>query len=339
MPQLRNQRIILARYPQGLPKEGDFALDEAPVRDLEPGEFLIRNLYLSLDAGFRQWMREGAGDNYLQAMPLGQPVMSITLGQVIDSRHPDFAEGAYVLGRHAWESHSITDASDFTAPIQPDADLPLHYYLGILGPTGLTAYFGLMDIGQPEAGETCVISAAGGAVGSVAGQIAKALGCRTVGLTSSDDKAKWLEEEIGYDLGVNYNAPGGVDRALFDACPDGIDIYFDNVGGEILDAVMGNMREGCRIILCGMISRYHDERPPPGPRNIWEAITKRATLKGFMFSDHVDRYPQALGQLRDWLRSGQIRSFDQIVEGIASTPAAFCGMFRGVNRGKIIVRL
>ncbi len=336
---MRNRRVLLVRYPEGLPREEDFALDEAEVPPLREGEFLIRNLYLSLDAGFRQWMREGAGDNYLSAMPLGQPVMGITLGRVEESRNPRFRAGDHVLGRNRWEQFSVSDAGDFTAPFVPDPDLPLHYYAGILGPTGLTAYFGLMDIGNPQPGETVVVSAAGGAVGTVAGQIAKALGCRTVGIVGSDDKARWLEDEVGYDIGLNYRAPASILRALKDACPEGIDVYFDNVGGEILEAAMGNLKVGARIVLCGMIASYHDETPPPGPRNMWEAITKRATLKGFMVTDQLPRYGEALTRLREWIAAGQIRSFDQIHDGIENTPAAFCGMFRGTNFGKALVRL
>ena len=334
-----NRRVLLSRYPHGLPVEADFSFDEVPVPEPKDGEFLIRNLYFSLDAGFRQWMREGAGDNYLSAMQIGDPVMSLTLGRVERSRHPKFDEGMLVLGRHAWETYTLTDASDFTAPLEVDPDVPLHLYLGTLGPTGLTAYFGLMDIGQPKAGETVVVSAAGGAVGSVAGQIAKALGCRTVGLTSSDDKAAWLERDIGYDVGVNYNAAGGLDEALKKACPEGVDIYFDNVGGAILDTTLTHLRQGARVVLCGMVADYHDAEKPHGVTHLWEAITKRATLKGFMYTDEVPRYPEAIAQLRQWLDAGAIRSFDEIREGIEATPAAFCDLFKGVNRGKIMIKL
>ncbi len=334
-----NRRVLLARYPSGLPVEADFVLDEVPIPEPRAGEFLIRNLYFSLDAGFRQWMREGAGDNYLSAMQIGEPVMSLTLGRVERSRHPDFAEGALVLGRHAWETFTLTDASDFTAPLEVDPDLPLHLYLGTLGPTGLTAYFGLMDIGQPKAGETVVVSAAGGAVGSVAGQIAKALGCLTVGLTSSDDKAAWLQREIGYDIGINYNAAGGLDEALARACPEGVDVYFDNVGGAILDTTLTHLRQGARVVLCGMVADYHDAEKPYGVTHLWHAITKRATLKGFMYTDEVPRYPEAMARLRSWLDAGAIRTFDEIHKGIETTPAAFCGLFTGANRGKAIIEL
>lgn len=334
-----NQRVLLHRYPSGLPVEADFSLDEQPVAEPGKGEFLIRNLYFSLDAGFRQWMRAGAGDDYLSAMPLGEPVMSLTLGRVERSRHPDFSEGMLVLGRHAWETFTLTDASDFTAPLEVDPDVPLHHYLGTLGPTGLTAYFGLLDIGQPQAGETVVVSAAGGAVGSVAGQIAKALGCRTVGLTSSDDKARWLERDIGYDLGVNYNAPGGIEQGLRQACPEGIDIYFDNVGGEILDAALLNLRQNARVVLCGMVADYHDAEHPYGITHLWEAITRRATLKGFMYTDEVARYPEAMTRMKAWLDAGEIKSFDEIRQGIEATPAAFCDLFRGANRGKVVIEL
>lgn len=334
-----NKRVLLARYPSGLPVESDFSFDEVPVPEPGEGEFLIRNLYFSLDAGFRQWMRAGAGDNYLSAMPIGEPVMSLTLGRVERSRHPDFDEGMLVLGRHAWETYTLTDASDFTAPLEVDPDLPLHLYLGTLGPTGLTAYFGLMDIGRPQAGETVVVSAAGGAVGSIAGQIAKALGCRTVGLTSSDDKAAWLEQDIGYDVGVNYKAAGGLDEALSRAAPEGVDIYFDNVGGAILDTTLTHLRQGARVVLCGMVADYHDAEKPYGVTHLWEAITKRATLKGFMYTDEVPRYPEATAQLRQWLEAGAIESFDEIREGMEATPAAFCGLFTGANRGKIMIKL
>lgn len=334
-----NQRVLLARYPVGLPVEADFRLDEQPVEEPAEGEFLIRNLYFSLDAGFRQWMREGASDNYLSAMAIGEPVMSLTLGRVEQSRHPDFSEGMLVLGRHAWETYTLTDASDFTAPLEVDPALPLHLYLGTLGPTGFTAYFGLMDIGQPQAGETVLVSAAGGAVGSVAGQIAKALGCRSVGLTSSDDKAAWLEREIGYDVGINYNAPGGLDEALAKACPEGVDVYFDNVGGAILDTTLPHLRQGARVVLCGMVAEYHDADRPYGVTHLWEAITKRATLKGFMYTDEGPRYPEAMAQLRAWLDAGAISSFDEVRDGIESTPAAFCGLFTGANRGKIMIKL
>ncbi|RME66154.1 MAG: NADP-dependent oxidoreductase [Alphaproteobacteria bacterium] len=334
-----NKRVVLRRYPKGLPVEADFAVDEVAVPALEDGEILIRNLYFSLDAGFRNWMREGAGDNYLEAMALGAPVMSITLGKVERSRNPDFPVGSYVSGRHAWESYSVTDAKDFTAPLSPEPGVPLHLYMGLLGLTGLTAYFGLIDIGQPKPGEIVVVSAAAGAVGTVAGQMAKALGCHTVGITSTAEKMRWLRETVGYDQAVSYKDPAGIAAALKRACPDGLDIYFDNTGGEILDAALGNMREGARIILCGMVAQYHDDKHPPGPGNLWEAITKRATLKGFLASDHVDRYGEALARLSAWYKAGAIKSFDEIVHGIERTPAAFCSMFRGANKGKLIVAL
>lgn len=336
---MQNKRVVLKRYPKGMPCETDFALDEAPVPDLRDGEMLIRNLYFSLDAGFRNWMREGAGDNYLQAMALGQPVMSITLGRVVQSRNPAFREGSYVVGRHAWETYSVTDASDFTAAFEPDPTVPLHLYTGMLGMTGMTAYFGLLDIGRPKPDDVVVVSAAAGAVGTLVGQIARLKGCHTIGLTGSEDKRRWLEETAGYDRGVNYKDPAGIDALLAQACPDGLDIYFDNVGGSILQAALGHMREGARIVLCGMIAQYHDDKPAPGPNNLWEAITKRAILQGFMASDYAARYGEGIAQMAAWYKAGQVKSFDEIVTGIDQTPKAFCDMFRGANKGKLIVAL
>lgn len=336
---MENRQIVLRRYPIGIPQDSDFACHAGKIRALEDGEVLIRNLILPMDAGFRQWMRKGSSDNYLKEMALDAPVMSITIGRVAASRHPAHAIGSLVIGRNAWEEYSVADGSDYLAQLDAAPGVPLHYYAGTLGPTGFTAYFGLRDIGQIKAGDTVLISAAAGAVGSVAGQIAKLKGCRTIGITSSPEKCRWLTETVGYDAAINYNDPAGLDAGIKRLCPDGIDVYFDNVGAETLDCAMGNMALNARVVLCGAVAAYNRDGPVPGPYNMWEAITKRATLRGFMFSDYVARYPEALADLSGWIASGKLKSFDHLVDGIEHTPSAFCDMFSGKNYGKAMVRL
>lgn len=333
-----NTRITLHRYPVGAPLVSDFSIDHVTVPELQDGQFLIENLYLSMDAGFRQWMRQGSSDNYLTEMQLGAPVMSITLGRVHQSRNAAFPAGALVMGRNAWESFSVSDGSDFVVTLPAEVSFPLYYYAGLLGPTGLTAYFGLTDIGRAKAGETVLISAAAGAIGVAAGQIAKNLGCRVVGMTSSREKCDWLTSEVGYDAAISYRS-AELDLDIRRICPDGVDVYFDNVGGPILDAAMANMAMYARVVLCGALAAYNEEKPVPGPYNMWNAITKRATLQGFMFSDYTDRYPAAFAQLQGWLEQDCLHSFDTITDGIENTAAAFCGMLTGANRGKAIVRL
>ena len=338
MTTTNNRQVILAKRPEGQIDESSFELINSPIPVIKDNKILIRNEYLSMDAGFRQWMNEGTGDNYLQAMELDAPVMSITLGEIIESSHPDYETGDLVMGRHAWEEYSLTDGSDFLTKLSRDIPYPIYYYLGILGTSGLTAYFGLTEVGKPESGEIFVISAAAGGVGYAAGQMAKAYGCYTVGITGSDDKCQWLEDEFGFDKTINYKSRE-ISDALNEICPEGIDIYFDNVGGKILDAVMANLKLEARIVLCGAIARYNSTESVPGPYNMFELITKRASMKGFMFTDYVEKYPEAITQISKWLDDGKVKSADQIYEGIEQTPTAFCDLFRGENKGKSLVNL
>jgi NADPH-dependent curcumin reductase CurA len=336
----RNLQVLLKARPSGAPKESDFACVESPMPRIGDGQFLMRNLYLSLDAGFRQWMNEGAGDGYLQAMALNEPVMGLVLGEVIESRHPDYAAGDLIMGRTRWESYSVADGTDYMAKLPAvDPEIPLSSYLGILGPTGLTAYFGMRDVGQPRAGETVLVSTAAGAVGSVAAQIAKIHGCRAVGLTSTDEKCRWLVEELGLDAAINYRQPGGLEAGLARHCPDGVDVYFDNVGGRTLDTVLAHLRIGARVVLCGALAAYNEAEPIPGPYNMFKIVTQRATLKGFMVTDYVAEYPAAIQQLTTWLKEGRLMNAEEMVEGVENTGAAFCRMFAGGNRGKLVVKV
>jgi NADPH-dependent curcumin reductase CurA len=334
-----NKQIVLASRPEGTPREENFRLVKTPLRKIREGEFLVRNLYVSLDAGFRNWMNEGSGDNVLPAMELDAPVMGLTLGRVTESRHPDFRPGDLLMVRRAWEEYSICDAGEWSSRLPEDPPFPLSYYLGILGDTGLSAYFGLTDIGKPQPGETVLVSAAGGAVGSVAGQIANLKGARTVGIAGSDEKCRRLEIELGYDQGINRRGAGGLDGAIAEACPQGIDVYFDNVGGSTLQAALAHLAPGARIVLCGAITSYGATEPQPGPSNLFELITKEARMEGFMCHFRHDRYDEARGQLGEWLQSGQLKAVEYMLDGIENTARAFCEMFEGRNFGKTVVRV
>jgi len=333
-----NTQIVLKRHPEGAVSPDDFELVATGMPEIADGQVLIRNLYLSMDAGFRHWMTEGAGDNYLPGMQLGDPVQSMVLGQVVKSRHSDYVEGAYLSARCAWECFSVLDGSDLAAVIEPEPGVPLHEYMSLLGPTGMTAYFGLMQLGRPAAQETLLVSAAGGAVGTAVGQLGKIHGCRTVGLTGTEAKAEWLRQEVGYDVAISREADPDLAAALSRDVPDGIDVFFDNVGGATLDTALGQLSERARIVLCGAMSQYEQERPEP-VFNTWELITKRARMEGFMFSDYADQFSAAAATLAGYYRSGALVSFNQVYAGIESAPQAFCDMMHGASRGKCLVDL
>ncbi len=339
MGERRNKQVLLRAHPVGAPRESDFECVEAEVPTLEDGQFLLRNRYISLDAGFRQWMNEGAGDGYLEAMELGQPVMGLVLGEVEESRNPDYAVGDMVMCRSRWEELTVADGSDYINKLAPDPNISPSCYLGILGPTGLTAYFGLRDIGKVQPGETVLISTAAGAVGSTAAQIAKIKGGRVVGMTSTDDKCRWLVDHLGLDAAINYRADGGLEAGLDEHCPHGVDVYFDNVGGETLDAVIARLNVGARIVLSGALATYNSTEPVPGPYNMFNLITQRATMAGFMVTDYVEQYPAALEEMTGWLVSGRLKNVEDVAVGIENTGPAFCKMFAGGNRGKLVVRL
>jgi len=335
---LDNRCIILAARPRGAPRERDFRLEQRPVPQTGVGQILARNLFVSLDAGFRNWMNADSGDNVLPAMPLGEPVMGLTVSRVLQSRHPDYRPGELLMARFAWEEHTVTDAGDFISKLPPKPDLPLSYYLGVLGDTGLSAYFGLHDYGRVRAGETVLVSAAAGAVGSIAGQIARLLGARAVGICSGRDKGERLVRELGYDAVID-RALGELDHAIPRACPDGVDVYFDNVGGPMLEAVLDHINEDARILLCGAVATYSARKPPPGPRNLFKLTTKHAHMHGFLTHLQLGRYDEARAAIAAWIRAGRIVVPEYRLDGIESVPKAFCDLFRGVNFGKTVVAL
>ncbi len=336
---IRNRHIVLAKRPDNYPQYDDFELTESELRSPANGEISCKNLYLSLDAGFRNWMNESSGDNVLPAMPLGEPVMGLALSRVIESKHPDYQAGDMLMARFAWEEYTVCAADDFIIKLPAELDFPYSYYLGILGDTGMSAYFGMTDIGKPKQGETVLVSAAGGAVGSVAGQIAKIYGARTVGISSGAEKCQRLVDELGYDAAVDRKAPHGVEEEIRAVCPQGVDVYFDNVGGETLQAAIANLNVGARIPLCGSITTYNAEDPPPGPNNMFELVTKEVTMQGFMTHTQPERYQMVREQLQAWIATGQLKNIEYCLEGIENAGVAFCDLFAGRNFGKTVVKL
>ena len=331
-----NTQVLLARRPNGAPIAEDFEVRTQPVAPIASGEALIENHYVSLDAGFRNWMDEDAGDDVLPAMPIGAPVMGLTVGRVIDSQHPTLREGQLVMGRLAWEAYSV--AKDDFLIVLEESDVPLHYHLGILGDTGMSAYFGLKDIGQPSAQDTVVISAAGGAVGYVAGQIAKIMGAkRVIGVTSSAAKGERLVAELGYDGFVSHRSET-LHEDIESACPEGIDVYFDNVGGPLLEVILEHINDGARIPFCGAVADYA-RLTPQGPSNLFQLVTHSAKLEGFMTHLQVERYPEARQQLLSWISQGQLKSMAAEYEGVENCGVAFANLFAGVNFGKSVVRV
>ncbi len=335
-----NRKIVLARRPQGYPAYEDFALVEAPMPVPAENEILVKNHCVSLDAGFRNWMNEDAGDEVLPAMPIGEAVMGLTLAEVTESHHPDYEVGDMLMARFAWEEYSIGTQNDFIAKLPKDLPFPYSYYMGILGDTGMSAYFALTEIAKPEKGDTVLISAGGGAVGSVAGQIAKILGAgRVVGISSSADKCARLVSDLGYDAAVNRKSEKGLEAAIQEACPDGVDVFLDNVGGETLQAAITNMNHLGRIALIGAVTHYNAEGEPFGPNNIFELVTKEITMRGFMTHFREAQYDDVRRQLEQWLNNGQLKNYEFKMQGIENVGNAFCDMFSGKNFGKTVVDL
>jgi len=335
---IQKQCVVLASRPDGIPVEENFLLETRPVPEIQPGQILCRNLFISLDAGFRNWMDEDSGDNVLPAMPIGEPVMGLTLSRVLESRHPDYPVGTLLMARFAWETHTVTDAGDFISRLPPDPEQPLSYYLGVLGDTGLSAYFGLTDYGDIKPGQTVVVSAAAGAVGSIAGQIARIYGARAVGISSGPEKCARLISEIGYDAAIDRTA-SDLHEAFQAACPQGIDVYFDNVGGPLLELVLDHINEDARILLCGSVATYNSRDPQPGPRNLFQLTTKHAHMHGFMTHLQLPRYDEARSTLSAWIDQGRIKVHEHRLQGIENVGRAFCELFRGVNFGKTLVEI
>ncbi len=330
-----NIRIVLASRPQGVPTEDNFRLEMAPIPDLKEGEILIRTRFLSVDPYMRGRMNAGA--SYAPGVELDEVMVGGAVGDVVASCHPHFSEGDVAQAPIGWQSHGIAFGED-AHKVDPRLG-PISTALGVLGMPGMTAYFGILDVGQPCAGETVVVSGAAGAVGSLVGQIAQIKGCRAVGVAGSDAKVDYICNELGFAGGFNYKTASDYGEALGPLCPDGIDVYFDNVGGSVSDAVFLQLNIGARISVCGQISQYNLKRPERGLRQTWLFITKRLSMRGFLVFDFAERYAEALHVLAGWVREGKLSYREDIVDGLENAPAAFIGMLQGDNTGKRLVRV
>ncbi len=328
-----NLQIRLAARPHGLPKESDFSITREPVGMVEEGEILVKVLYLSLDPAMRGWMTDRK--SYIEPIQIGDVMRGLAIGEVAASRHPDFAVGDRVSGTFGWQQWAKSRGQGVE---KLPRGLPAELFLGPLGMTGLTAYFGLLEVGALKEGEQVVVSAAAGAVGSVVGQIAKIYGCRVVGIAGGAEKCRQLVEEFGYDVAVDYKSPDFPEK-LKEACGKGIDVYFDNVGGEILDLCLRFLNRGARVPICGAISGYNATEPLPGPANYLSLLVNRARMEGFIVFDFRARYREALEKLGQWVKEGKIKARFDTVEGLENAPLALNRLFTGENIGKLIVRV
>ena len=330
-----NREWYFVERPEGEPDLESFELREGDVPEPRFGELLVRVRYLSVDPYMRGRMRDS--DSYAEPWEVGDVLKGGIVGEVVESESEEYEAGDLVAGMGTWADYSVVDAGD-VAPVDPDiAALPAH--LGVLGMPGRTAYFGLLDVAEPKPGDTVVVSGAAGAVGSTVGQIANLNGCRVVGFAGSDEKVDWLTEDLGFDAGINYEATDDYRAALDDAAPDGVDVYFDNVGGPITDAVFTKLNVDARVAVCGQIAHYNDEGVPTGPRKLPQLIATRATVQGFLVGDFAPRFREASEQLAEWVASGEIEHRETVVSGLENAPDAFLGLFSGDNVGKQVVKV
>src|SRR6266404_1764287 len=330
------RQIVLKSRPAGIPQAENFDFAEATIPELADGQILVRNEYLSVDPAMRGWVSAVA--NYSTPVGIGEVMRSFASGKVVASRHKDYAEGESVTGLFGWQEYAVVDAGAITRKVT-ETDLPLSLSLGVLGLNGITAYFGLLDIGQPKPGDTVLVSTAAGAVGSCVGQIAKLAGCRTVGIAGGPVKTKLCRDEFGYDTAIDYKTTNDLDGALTTACPNGIDVYFDNTAGPISDAVLGHLAIGARVVICGTASIPSWSPMPTGPRVERHILVKRARMQGLLVFDYASRYEEAIARLANWVRAGTLRYREDILDGIAQAPGAIAGLYRGENLGKRLIRL
>lgn len=330
-----NKKILFKKRPEGKPNLENFEITEEKLPQPGEGEVLLKSLYISVDPYLRGRMRDEK--SYIPPFKLNEPLESMIIAEVSESKNPNFQKGDYVSGMLDWKEFQTSSGKGLTKINKEKAPLPA--YLGILGLTGLTAYIALTTIGKPQQGETLVVSGAAGAVGSVVGQLGKLYGCRVVGIAGTDEKIKQITEDFGFDAGINYKTTSNLKAELAEKCPGGIDIYFDNVGGEILDVVMTKINDFARIINCGAISLYNEEKVPTGPRVEGILIKKSALMQGFLVRNHAKEFGPAIHQLSQWLSQGKLKYKETTVEGFENTPQAFLDIFEGKNKGKMIVKV
>lgn len=332
------KRFLLVRRPNGLPVADDFRLEEAPMPEPGAGEFVVRTIYASLDPAMRGWLDDAP--SYMPPIPLGDAVRASVVGRVAASRDPDFPEGAWVSGLGAIEDYSLARAGGFMRRIDANAVPSPSNYLSVLGAVGMTAYFGVLDVLAPRAGQTLLVSGAAGAVGSLVGQIGKILGCRTVGIAGGPAKVRRLTEDYGYDAAIDYRGKdvAALEAAIREAAPEGIDLVFENVGGDILDAELMTLNHGAKIALCGLISEYNSP-DKVGARNVWQLIVKRATITGFLVADYIPRFEEGGAAMAGWLKDGRLRFDEHIDQGVENALPAFLRLFEGTNEGKMILQV
>ena len=336
---LSNPQIRLAARPVGLPTRGDWSFTTEPVKPPAPGGLLVKTLALSLDPAMRGWMNEGK--SYIAPVGIGEVMRAGGIGVVVESNHPGFAKGDLVSASLGVQAYCAIGADEVkrSGLFKIDARLGTpNQWLNVLGMPGMTAYFGLLDVGQAKAGETVVVSGAAGAVGQTVGQLARIKGCRAIGIAGGPAKCEWVVQELGFDACVDYKTANPRD-ALKAACPKGVDVYFDNVGGEILDMVLARINRKARIVICGAISQYNNEGAVQGPKNYLSLLVNRARMEGMVVFDYTERFPQAVAELAGYLREGRMKSREDVVDGLQNFPEALLKLFTGANFGKLILRV
>jgi len=336
MAELKNRQWLLAARPHGIIKESDFRWNETAVPPLKDGQVVVRNLAFSFDPTQRGWM---SMDTYMPAIPLGQTMKAATVGQVVESKKTGFAKGDLVQGLFGWEDYTVSAGEGMMGLQQLPRGTDPILALSLLGITGLTAYFGTLSVGAAKAGDTFVVSGAAGATGSVAGMIAKIKGCRVVGIAGGREKCDWLVKEAGFDAAIDYKNEN-VGEGLTKACPKGIDVYFDNVGGEILDAVLTRLARGARIVICGAVSQYNNTEAVRGPSNYLSLLVARASMTGMVVFDYAPRFAQAAAEIAGWMQEGRLVSREHIVEGgVSAFPETLLKLFSGENVGKLVLQV
>jgi len=331
-----NTQVKLAARPVGRPKDTDWTIEKTAIPSIKEGEILLKVLYISLDPAMRGWMNESK--SYIAPVGIAEVMRAGTLSKVIESKNPDFKEGDYVVGGQGVQQYDVVagDMLKQLNKVMPNI-APLPKFLSVLGMTGMTAYFGLLEIGQPKAGETILVSGAAGAVGSIVGQIAKIKDCTVVGIAGGKEKKKYVEEELGFDSCIDYKNED-LKKALKQHCPNGVDVYFDNVGGETLDIALTRINRGARIPICGAISQYNNTTPIKGPSNYLSLLVNRARMEGFVVFDFASKYMQATMEMAQWMNAGKLKSKEHIVEGIEKFPEHLLMLFDGKNQGKLILK-
>lgn len=331
-----NRQVRLRSRPVGIPQAEHFEIVQAPVPAADGGQIVVRNRFLSVDPAMRGWVNAVA--NYSKPVAIGEVMRAAAVGEVIESQHPEYRAGDIVTGMLGWQDYALSDGSHVRRKVT-EPDLPMSLALGVLGLNGVTAYWALLGVGQPKAGETVLVSTASGAVGSAVGQIAKIKGCSTVGIAGGAAKVKDCLDLFGYDAAIDYKAEPDLDAAIARACPKGVDVYFDNTSGPISDAVLRHLAIRARVVICGTASQPSWEPWPSGPRVERHLLVKRARMEGFLAYDWEDGYAEAIAQLAQWVREGRLKYQEDILDGIEQAPGAIAGLYRGDNRGKRLIRL